>query len=1064
MGIVTDSSFHSTSANDVVPEPERRPIYLRAYAEPPEVTAKTPKFLSRAKSEIGASDWVLVFDTETTTDESQRLRFGTFQLRKGSTLECKGIFFNPGAVSETEVDVMRRAASQHGAHLMTVAEFIESYFFNGALDVDGTIVGFNLPFDLSRLATGHHSALSVRKEDGTLDRSMAGGFTFKLSNRKDRPNLRIKHLSRRAAFINFTQPGKQVTPRNIRKKGNARRGERGFFLDLKTLAAALTSNSHSLQSLARFLGVAEKSDGGDYGRSIDAALIAYGLQDVEVTWQCYQALMARYDAHGLRSTPAHRIYSEASLGKAYLREMNVKPWREVQPDFDPVTIGAIMSSYFGGRAEVRTRRKIVRSLYCDFASMYPTICTLMGLWRFVISQGIDTVDASEEVRSLLNAIDLTALQNPVTWENLHVLVQIVPNKDILPVRAQYGQEPVATIGVNYLSADRPLWFTLADCIASKLLTGKSPRVIQALRFVPRQPQTDLHPFPIAGNSRFPINPAVDDFYKRVIDLRRETKSHFKVAKASPLPDRVEIERLESGQLALKILANATSYGVFIELNVEDTDDSTEPARIHGADGSSTSRTRKLEQPGKYFHPLLATLITGAARLMLAITEKQLFDHNLDWAFCDTDSMAFAMPEGMLSETFEEKVRAICDWFSCLNPYEGGGSILEFEVQNYGLGGGTVARRIEPLFCLAISAKRYALFNASDAPIIRKASAHGLGHLLPPYANDDAAEEDRETGVHLWQRDVWAAIIAAVRSDHPLKVALDWHPKLLGPAASRYAATGPNIISWFNSYNASLPYPRQVRPFNFLLWFHAKRPRDLATEILDFEYAPRMRQPKPVAPYCKDPALVIDRVIDRESGEAISPIWLRSYADVLRGYHTHPETKFIGGKATESGTLRRRHIFVGAINNIGKESDTWEEDEILGANEGSIVTYGLTHTDRTGIAELVRLTPVRQLKAKANVSAATIARVRANDLSVPDSTLIGIMEAARQLSAQAAVKSMETDGIVSSLKAQAASMGIAAVATRLSIDRSNLAKILAGTRKPSRNLMHRARSFLSSVGV
>ena len=52
---------------------------------------------------------------------------------------------------------------------------------------------------------------------------------------------------------------------------------------------------------------------------------------------------------------------------------------------------------------------------------------------------------------------------------------------------------------------------------------------------------------------------------------------------------------------------------------------------------------KIEEPGKFFHPLLATLITGAARLMLAIAESLCFEKDLDWAFCDTDSMAIAKP-------------------------------------------------------------------------------------------------------------------------------------------------------------------------------------------------------------------------------------------------------------------------------------------------------------------------------------------------------------------------------------------------------------------------------------
>ena len=55
---------------------------------------------------------------------------------------------------------------------------------------------------------------------------------------------------------------------------------------------------------------------------------------------------------------------------------------------------------------------------------------------------------------------------------------------------------------------------------------------------------------------------------------------------------------------------------------------------------------EIKEPGKFFHPLLATLITGAARLMLAIAESLCLAKGLDWAFCDTDSMAIAKPDRM----------------------------------------------------------------------------------------------------------------------------------------------------------------------------------------------------------------------------------------------------------------------------------------------------------------------------------------------------------------------------------------------------------------------------------
>ena len=157
-----------------------------------------------------------------------------------------------------------------------------------------------------------------------------------------------------------------------------------------------------------------------------------------------------------------------------------------------------------------------------------------------------------------------------------------------------------------------------------------------------------------------------------------------------------------------------------------------------ARGFPSSR-QKVEEPGRYFHPLLATLITGAARLMLGIAERVCIEKGLDWAFCDTDSLAIAKPDGMDQAEFFERAQSICDWFSPLNPYEKKGPIFKIEDANYPIAESADGSKFEPLFCYCISAKRYALFNLgkSGEIIIRKASAHGLGQYLPPYEADDA---------------------------------------------------------------------------------------------------------------------------------------------------------------------------------------------------------------------------------------------------------------------------------------------------------------------------------------
>jgi hypothetical protein len=106
---------------------------------------------------------------------------------------------------------------------------------------------------------------------------------------------------------------------------------------------------------------------------------------------------------------------------------DIRPFREVQPDFPPRLTSVIMSTYFGGRAEVRWRRKIRQILYCDFLSMYPTVCTLMGLWRFVIAEGMEWSDGTEKIRALINSISLGDLARPEFWPLLTTIVRVSPH-------------------------------------------------------------------------------------------------------------------------------------------------------------------------------------------------------------------------------------------------------------------------------------------------------------------------------------------------------------------------------------------------------------------------------------------------------------------------------------------------------------------------------------------------------------------------------------------------------------------------------------------------------------
>jgi hypothetical protein len=496
-----------------------------------------------------------------------------------------------------------------------------------------------------------------------------------------------------------------------------------------------------------------------------------------------------------------------------------------------------------------------------------------------------------------------------------------------------------------VTSDKPLCFTLADVIASKLLSGRVPKIIGAITFSPKEPQSGLRTVKIAGNADYEVDPANDDFFKRLIDLRTTVKARLKNATA------LDRDALDSEQQALKILANSTSYGIFVEINVADLD-ASEKLTCYGPEGEGFPvSSDKVEEPGRFFHPLLATLITGAARLMLGIAERLCVDKGLDWAFCDTDSMAIAKPDGMGQAEFLECAQSICEWFSSLNPYEKKGSIFKIEDANYQIAGDSVGSNLEPLFCYCISSKRYVLFNVgpSGEVIIRKASAHGLGHYLAPYEANDAPQSIPapsvaldKIGVDRWHYDLWHEIIRAALDGHPDQVDLSYHSGLSKPAVSRYGATTPKLLGWFKQLNSGREYGDQVKPFNFLI---ALQSRQKLTETDGEPWTPQRGRPRkpspirPVAPFSRNICEAAETAFDRETDKRVEPGSLITYSEALAQYHLRPEAKFLNGEHADRGRTERRHVIVVQILHIGKEANKWEEQYFLGPDDDAEIEYG-----------------------------------------------------------------------------------------------------------------------------
>lgn len=896
-------------------ETDKLPIAVRAYSER---VGQRPRSTGRGNDE--PADWTLVFDTETTTDAAQRLRFGAYQVRRGDKLVEAGLFHDP-SLGVTEVETLRAFATGRNLVCRSRAEFADKVFFRIGYDRRGTIVGFNLPFDISRIAVDHAPARL----------SMRGGFSFKLSELTTQPRVRVKHLSRTMALIDFASPRENPTSRGSRKRGLMTSKRSGFFVDVATIAAAMLSDRFTLARLCERLGTrTRKMLDAEHGAALSEAYLEYACTDVQATWECFAALRDQYAKHSL-STPLHRVLSEASVGKGYMKDMGVSPFLEKQPDFPRSLMGQIMSAYFGGRSEVRWRRTVKRVLYCDFKSMYPTVNALMGLWRFVIAKETRWRDATADARGFLSGVTVDAMADRSAWTALTTLVRVRPDSDLFPVRARYRDAQMHTIGLNYLTCSSDLWVTLADCIAAKLLSGKTPDVLEAIRFEPSEPQEGLKAIDLFGDPAYRVDPVEGDVFARLVDLRDEAK-----AERNPI------------QQPIKIVANATSYGIFIEVQRDDLPDD-EGVAIYGPSGTRRLiQTTAVEQPGRFFHPLLGVLITGAARLMLALAERKVLDAGLDWAFCDTDSLAIVKPDDLSEAEFVERTRAVVDFFEPLNPYKKSGTILKIEDTNFAPG----TEDLQPLYCFAISAKRYALFNFDKhgRPIIRKASAHGLGHFLAPYPEGDAPKSIpeptvplSEIGVDRWHYDLWFTIVEAALGAHPKKVGLDYHSALSLPALTRFGVSSPALERWMATWNAPRAYADRVKPFGFMTTFQP-RATQRTEPVAEAEASRRGRpskraQVRPIAPFNRGSAEAVASAFDHETGEPVRANQLKTYAEALAQYHLHPEDKFLGGDYWDNGRTQRRHVIATGVRLIGKEANKWEDRDGMSAERNDAIDLG-----------------------------------------------------------------------------------------------------------------------------
>jgi hypothetical protein len=643
-----------------------------------------------------------------------------------------------------------------------------------------------------------------------------------------RPSVGIKHIDSKRALKGFTARFGADESDLIPEDSTTGEPEkaykfRGHMLDLRTLAFALTDRSYSLESACRAFGVEHGKQHVAKHGVITKSYIDYNRRDVQATSELAVKLLAEYAKHPINLQPT-KAYSPASIGKAYLRAMGITPILERQSDFPATYLGFAQTAFFGGRTSAHIRKIPVPVVYVDFLSMYPTVNSLMDLRRFLIAREVQVVEHStQEIENFLHGLTPEKLFSPATWKKLPAFVKVIPNGDLLPSRARYSTASNDwQVALNYLhpseyAPSEGLWFSLPDVATSVLRTGKIPVIVDAFKIVAVGKLTDLASVRLAAE--VVVDPRTQDLFKTMIEKRKS------LGRIQGLSEE-DLDRLDK---ALKVLANATSYGIFAEMNRQESEKKLR-VKCHGLDPEPYEcSVIHPEQPGEFCFPPLASLITGAARLMLALLEHSVSQLGGTYAMEDTDSMAIVSTEkggivpckggNLLSINGEEGVRAvtweqvrqIAEKFKALNPYDPSiipGSVLKIEEDNFDL----ITGKQRQIYCLAISAKRYALFvwpKNGKPELLREGrnnkkdrwSRHGLGHLLNP---TDPDVSDRN-----WTAVVWESI---VRKACGLQATALKFASL--PAIGRSTVSSPGLMKSFESLNAGKPYSEQIKPFNF----------------------------------------------------------------------------------------------------------------------------------------------------------------------------------------------------------------------------------------------------------
>jgi hypothetical protein len=799
----------------------------------------------------------------------------------------------PRKEGDAEPDLIWRDERSVVVELLPLSRFLK-LFYRIAYEDRGLVVGCNLAFVLTRFAAlwrqvkkgrnlgGWHLDIWTYRDPATGEERPSAGW---------RPGIIVKRAAPDVVFIEFT--GRRADREGAR--GSRYRGE---FLDVFNLAHALTGRHWTLtEALTVFTGEVLNEDVND-GR-IAAKRIDYCRARVRVTVSLAKTLLELFDRlHPVsRGAGGHlsetHLYSPGGLARAYLAAVGFSP-----PIVQEDRLGPCVSAFFGGWAEVQLRGR-APVVHVDFRRQYQTVFLLQGLQDLLAAERLEFVDDTEAIRAFVESVSLDDLLQSERWPCLNALCWVKPVGEILPVRAAFSADVAGADRFSLAMAprysDEPIAVYLADVIAAKLLSGRSPEIIRAERIASIGRQHLRKTWLVGGG---PFDPRKDQFFKVLV----EEGERLNGGEGSYAEILVAVR--ETILPGVKGIGNNGCFGVPIEARQVDLlPGRREEVTLLSGGEPLRAAVAHPEDPGPFACPPLAGLVTAGGRLLLAIVHRLVADRGGIVAACDTDGAHIvATAEGgvVLVETrnadFYEggpaepvhalswaEVEEIAARFEPLNPFDRGllpGSPLRVQRVNFDSAG----RQI-PLEGHFISAKRYSLTRPDGSFADFKESI--LGMLFPPSGG--------------WIEEAWHTLGEMWDFRQPAP-----RPWLDLPAVRALSATSPAFAQEIKG----LP---GLRPWNSFL---------VATAIGRKPGLQESRTEVAVAPFERDPQkwLTLPWLFS-ESGEPVpfnGPdrdgfVWrLRTLRDFLSSYARHPISEMLAPDGSRCGPytrgiLRRRPV-------------------------------------------------------------------------------------------------------------------------------------------------------------